>query len=151
MYKCCYSTRREMTLMHSSSWSSGAEFWCGRVIWWIEDAIKISAQLDTSSWYFLHRGSNWTETWQNIAGENLYWTRWYFWILWKDRFPRSSGNLLSWENMNCFTNGQCYPESKGSFLEKFWYWTMKCFWRLWEWMMTTRCGINLGFFWSSKL
>ena len=94
MYKCCTELETEMSLMHSSGWSPGAEFWCGRVIWWGEDAIKISAQLDTSSWYFLHRGSNWTETWQNIGGENLYWTRSYFWILWKDRFPNISRNFL---------------------------------------------------------
>ena len=83
-----------MSLQHSSGWFAGAENWCGMVIWWIEDVIKISDQLDTSSWYFLHRGSNWTETWQNIGDENLYWTRWYFWILWQDRFPSISGNYL---------------------------------------------------------
>ena len=80
--------------MHSSGWSAGAEILCRIVIWWGEDAIKISALKDTSSWYFLHRSLNWAETWQNIGGENLYWTRWYFWILWQDRFPSISRNYL---------------------------------------------------------
>ena len=47
--------------------------------------------MDTSSWYFLHKGLKWSEACQNYLAEKLDWAKRYFWILWKDIAPSISG------------------------------------------------------------